>query len=358
MRCFRLLAKLFVLILICSAGYGQKTTGTFYTADNKMIQYVGRIDFTHPKMPRFWQPGVYIKAKFSGSFCEIHINDEELGGKLHNYISISVDGCEPIRLQTTGKRNRIDTIKNLSPGEHTIIISKNTEAGIGYLEFVGLTCEKLLPLPKKPLRKLEFIGNSITCGTGADVSVVPCGGGEWHDQHNAYMSYGPLIARALNAQWHLSSVSGIGLIRSCCNMDITMPIVFDKVNMRNNTLDWNFKNYQPDVLSICLGQNDGVQDSLKFCSAYVNFIKGIRKHYSHTTILCITSPMADANLAGVLKNYLTGVVSFLQREGDKKIDTYFFSQRFNNGCDDHPDLHDHEEIASELTAKIRSITGW
>jgi lysophospholipase L1-like esterase len=246
----------------------------------------------------------------------------------------------------------------LKNGRHTITIYKNTEANIGYLEFIGFKCKKLLPLPVKPKRKLEFIGNSITCGTGVDQSVVPCGKGKWHDQHNAYMSYGPRIARALNAQYHISAYSGIGLIHSCCNIATTMPEIFDKVNMRDNTIPWDFKSYQPDVVTICLGQNDGIQDSVKYTSAYVKFIETIRNHYPKAEIICLTSPMADARLTATMKNYLTGIVMYLNKKGDKGVDKFFFSRSWNNGCDGHPDLNDHEAIAGVLESFLKKKMKW
>jgi len=98
----------------------------------------------------------------------------------------------------------------------------------------------IVPLSPKPARKIEFIGNSITCGTGSDVSKVRCGEGKWHDQHNAYMAYGPLVARHFNAQWHLSAYSGIGLIHSCCGIKFTMPEVFDRINFTPENDSWNF----------------------------------------------------------------------------------------------------------------------
>ncbi|MEI9807596.1 MAG: hypothetical protein WDO16_06760 [Bacteroidota bacterium] len=109
------------------------------------------------------------------------------------------------------------------------------------------------PLPK-PEHKIECIGNSITCGTGSDASAIPCGKGVWQDQHNAYLSYGAITARTLNAQYHLSAVSGIGLMRSCCNMNVIMPQVFDKISMRDDTIAWDFNQYQPDIVTICLGK--------------------------------------------------------------------------------------------------------
>jgi putative lipase involved disintegration of autophagic bodies len=52
---------------------------------------------------------------------------------------------------------------------------------------------------------------------------------------------------------------------------------------------WDFTNYQPDVVTVCLGQNDGVQDSTIFCSAYVNFLKRMRSYYPTAQIILVTS---------------------------------------------------------------------
>jgi len=329
----------------------------FFAADNPNFQYVGRIDFSNAKKPRFWSPGVYITAKFKGPYCELLITDQELWGKNHNYVEIVIDG-KPVRIQTKEKENHIVIAQNLSDGEHTVVICKNTESNIGYLEFNGLKCAALLPLPAKPTRKIEFIGNSITCGASSDQSVIPCGKGVWQDQHNAYLSYGPTVARNFNAEYHLSAVSGIGLMHSCCGMDIVMPPVFDKIDMRGDSLMWNFANYQPGLVTVCLGQNDGIQDSVIFCSNYVKFIAQLRAHYPKAVLLLLSSPMGDEKLTPVLKNYLDSIKKIVKKNGDKNIYTYFYSRRYHNGCDSHPDLADHQLIAAELNVVIKKIMGW
>jgi hypothetical protein len=330
----------------------------FFTADNPNIQYTGRIDFSDPRKPKFWSPGVYIKAKYHGSSCIIAINDQLLWGTSKNYLEIVIDDTLEYRVQTTGPINEIKVGEGLNIGDHTILICKDSEAGIGYLEFLGLRCDSLLPLPPKPVRKIEFIGNSITCGSGIDTERIPCDAGVWYDQHNAYRSYGPITARNLNAQWHITAVSGIGLIHSCCNMNITMPEVFDIMNIRDNKGTWNFSNYVPDVVTICLGQNDGIQDSGAFCDVYVSFIHTIRQYYPHAKIVCLTSPMADTLLSGYLKKCLTGIVYKINSEGDPEVYKYFFSRSFNSGCGTHPGMADHVAIAEELTGFLKSITGW
>ena len=329
----------------------------YHSPADSLIQYTGRIENQDISLPKFWSPGVYVTAKFKGGVCEVFLNDEVLYGNSHNYIEVIVDNFGPERMQMKWKNNELK-IEVLNDSNHTITICKNTESGIGYLEFAGINCNNLLKLPEKPARKIEFIGNSITCGSGMDQSEIPCGKGQWYDQHNACMSYGPLTSRALNAQWVLSSVSGIGLIHSCCNMNITMPQVFDKVNMRDDSIAWNFNLYVPDVITICLGQNDGVQDSATFCNAYIYFIQTIRNKYENADIICLTSPMGDTTLTAVLKNYLSSIVIALNNSGDKKVYKYFFSRQYHNGCGGHPDLNDHKLIAAELTRYIKKLEHW
>lgn len=359
---FRLSTFLFGLIVVSGCNLlsdRQPPPLSFFHPKNDLIRYTGRADYTYKDEVRLYQPGVYLEFAFKGRECRLIIQDQQLGSAKQNYLELVLDG-QSRRIRLEG-RNSIDTIlvaENLDNKVHHVLICKNTEANIGWISVRGILCDELHGLPREPSRKIEFIGNSITCGAGADTSEVACGEGRWHDQHNAYYSYGPVAAREMNAQWHLSAVSGIGLIRSCCGMEIHMPEVFDKIDMRGDSLNWSFEEYQPDVVTICLGQNDGIQDSLAFCSAYVQFIQDIRSYYPKAEIICLTSPMGDAQLTGMLKKYLTGVVDFLQAQGDLKVDKYFFTKQYIGGCDAHPSLEEHREIAAELVHFLKQRMDW
>lgn len=356
---YRICSVLFLMLIsVFTFASGRSSKVHFYKANHADFQYVGRIDFSNPLQPKFWMPGVYIRARFKGDHCRIILRDELLNGTPHNYVEIVIDHQQPFRVHITEKNDTIDISNRLHhQGTHTILICKDTESGLGYLAFLGLECDKLLPPAKLPERKIEFIGNSITCGFGNDAST-PCSVGKWYDHENGYAGYGPITARALDAQWHVSAVSGIGMIHSCCQMPIVMPPVFDKMDMRDDSVSWDFKSYIPDVVTICLGQNDGIQDSVSFCGAYLKFIQTIRSHYPKAKIICLNSPMADKKLNPVLKNYITGVVSCLHHTGDKNVYAFFFDKRFVQGCYGHPSGEEDRQLATELTGYIRSITGW
>ena len=327
----------------------------FFAADDPLIQYFGRVDFTNPLRPRFWQPGTYLDARFQGTSCGFIVGDQ-MQGDNHNYLEIEVDDTLLYRLKLQRSTDTILVVKGLGDGPHKILICKSTETICGWLQFEGFLCRKLLSPPERPRRKMEFIGNSITCGARSDTREFSCTEGQWFDESNAYQSYGPITARTLGAQWVISAYSGIGLIHSCCGIPITMPEIYGKTDQHN--LDWDFSRYQPDVITICLGQNDGIQDSTLFCGAYVNFIHQVRTANPHAVIICLSSPMADSILAPVLKRYITGVVRFLQASGEKDIHSFFFSKRYYHSCYDHPNLEEHKEIAAELSPFIRSIMDW
>lgn len=340
---------------ICMLSCSKKIN--FYKADDVKFAYMGRIDFTEKSKPKMWASAAQVSFVFKGTSCKVVITDEQLYNTFRNYINVIVDGnYRRIKLQE--KTTTITIAEDLEAGTHHVIICKSTEAGVGFIQFEGVYCEELLDHPAIATRKIESYGDSITSAMSSDNSEVACGQGDWYDQTNAWFSYAAITARSLGAQYHLTSASGIGLIHSCCDMDILMPQVYDKISLRDNKIQWDFSKYQPDVVTICLGQNDGVQDSTTFCSAYVKFINTLRTHYPKATVVCLSSPMADAILFAAQKKYLTGVKNYFESNGEKNVFTYFFSKKFISGCSYHPSVNEQKEIAAELTACIKKIKNW
>jgi lysophospholipase L1-like esterase len=344
-----------------TAKYKIYTDIVLQEADNSNIQYVGRMNYTTAKQVKFSAAGAYIKAKFTGTYLDIVMAD----GSNQNYVQVFIDDQEPIRLLMLSGKNTYNVAKGLTDGEHTVLITKDTEASIGILDFYGFHCDKLLPLPALPTRKIECFGNSITAGacmlTGEPCEFV-ANGSNWNAANCAYLSYGALTARALNAQYHITAWSGIGMIHSCCDMANTMPDVYDRVYLDQATPKWDFTQYVPDVVTICLGQNDGAENvaSQAFKDNYVAFINKLRSKYPNTTVFLLTSPMADDNLLSVMNTSLQGIIDQLSTAGDKKIFKVELPHGMNSGCsaNPHPNAEQHAQCAKVLTAAIGEKMGW
>lgn len=325
---------------------------TFYPASAPAIRYTGRLQEVG-EVKRLWSPGACFEFAFTGDTCRVILADELRYGVQHNYIAIQLDNEPVLRLRLQSKRDTIMLVPLSKKKKHTLLVAKNTEASIGYVDVIGVQALAIAFHKSSGNGLIEFIGDSITCGASADTSLVKCGAGRWEDQHNAYMAYGPVTARKLRADWVLSSVSGIGLMHSCCNMTVLMPQVFDKTDTRNDSIPWDFKRYAPDVVTICLGQNDGIQDADAFEKKYVEFTRQVRSHYPRAAIVLLTSPMADEKLKSFMVQRLKNVEQAMRQGGDKNISHFAFKGRYISGCDYHPSVSEHEQIAAELVAFLQ-----
>ncbi len=269
--------------LLGDCGKNPRSRPVLHKPDSRHFLYTGRIDFTDPGKPRLSSAGAYIQARFKGSACSILLEDQNLNNN-HNYISVVIDGEYLGRVKISRNIVEYPLVSGLPDREHTLQVIKATESQIGYIDFLGLICERIFPVEGNLKRKIEFIGNSITCGMGLDMSGIPCDSGEWYDQHNAYLAYGPKAAGELHADWLLSSVSGIGITRNWNSPGPTMPQVYANTFLDTNPqLIWDRDSYVPDLVSVCLGTNDfsdgdgsydrAELDSAQFVNDYIRFIQ-------------------------------------------------------------------------------------
>ena len=337
----------FLLLFACSPKSSDK--GNLPTKDK--VRFVGRFDLK--KEPTVWAPGAYIEFWFEGSECSMDIMDDPAFNS-HNYIEVAIDNQPVKRFKLEEDENRIPILKQGIKGKHHVIITKCTEAGIGSISFGNIYCERLLK-PKKSKKKLfEFIGDSMTCGNGADCKNPNDIRGDWYEQHDAYQSYGPTLARLFQADWMLSSVSGFGLTRSCCGNDETIPEVYDYADLGGQDVQYPWYKHQPDIVFICLGQNDGLQKQETYCFDYVGFVKRIKKHNPKAHIVCLDSPMAKPKLKKHLDECITIAVNTLQKTYGNTIHSYFFKKRYHHGRLQHPNVSEHQQIAKELEVFLKS----
>jgi len=142
-----------------------------------------------------------------------------------------------------------------------------------------------------------------------------------------------------------------------------MPDAYDRVFLSTaSSAKWDFSKYVPDVVTICLGQNDGstIVASKAFKDAYVAFVNSIRSKYDSASIFLLTSPMADAGLLNVMKTSLASVVDSLNNAGDSKVYWVTLPNNLTGGCpaNPHPDVTQHESVAAVLETAIKAKMGW
>lgn len=342
---------------------------SLYLPDNSSIRYNGRIDFENPKNPRLISAGSYFTFNFTGTSCTVSL-DYEFGGDGYAFIAIECDGKYHGRIKVDKKQEKYIIVDGLESITHSIKICKATEAITGYIELKGIECSNLEANKDIPKRRIEYIGNSITSGAESDTSVYPCNSGVWHDRHNAYLAYGPRLARELSADWLLSSVSGMGLTRNWNNEGPALPAFYDNLYLNSDSSKrWSVENYKPDLITICLGTNDNSGgdgsydrkplDSAKFVNTYIQFVNHLHKLYPDAVICLINSPVFDGELRNKFESYLEATVnSIKQQTGYLKLYYISYQHKYDGGCSGHPSIDDHRKMADELLPYIKKITGW
>lgn len=325
----------------------------YFTGDNKKIELVGRFDFSVPKAPKVWAPGAYIRFRFQGTACNVELLNELKFGTTHNYISICIDGGKPKRIRLKKVHNWIVAARHLKNGIHTVVICKDTESAIGFVQLKTIACDKLLHIQSKK-KIIEFIGDSITCGNGSDQSELSCDEGRWYDHHNAYLSYGPLIARQLDMDYYLSAVSGIGLTRSCCGTSYVLPQVYGSIDFKPGSKQWNKAHYRPEIVCITLGQNDGIQRKNVFIAHYIRFVRQLSKRYPTATFCICSSPMGTKQLKAYHAEVLPRIQKALKQ---KRISVTIFNYKgiYRSGCMHHPTVAQHRQMANELVPILRAL---
>ncbi|MBU2986492.1 electron transporter RnfD [Saccharophagus degradans] len=350
----------FVWLCICATIAHSET---YVPADNDQYLYTGRIDFSDVKAPSLSWPGTSIKANFTGEHLEVVLDDQN--GK--NFFNVIIDGNDrfPYVLEAKQGEHRYLISSALSKGKHSVEIYKRTEGEEGATLFKGLWLADdsyLLTPPKRPKRRVEIYGDSITSGMGNEGANN--GADHLGSEKNNYLAYGAITARNLNAELHTISQSGIGVMVSW--FPFIMPQFYNQLSaVGNNDSIWDFKQWTPHVVVINLMQNDSwlidrekrltpIPTDAQRIAHYQAFVQSIRAEYPKAQIICALGSM-DATANEKWPNYVREAVKNMQDNGDNKIDTIFFEY---TGYGQHPRVAQHNANAEKLTKFIKKKMKW
>ena len=136
--------------------------GNWISPSDSCIQYVGRVSFTNPEAPAFTYPGVQINARFEGTSLKMKAKP------MSGYFMVQIDGSTPYKVSFNAPKDSVATLAvALRDEAHTVKLVYINEGYQRMPEFRGFGLDegcKLLPPPALPVRKIEFIGDSMTCG--------------------------------------------------------------------------------------------------------------------------------------------------------------------------------------------------
>lgn len=327
-------------------------------------------------------------AAFSGAGAEFIYTGKKLDitivgdgastvGNADNYarVAVYVDGERVIDDMLDEKEKTYTAFESDSEKSVDVQIIKLSECAMSTIGIKPIKLgegEKIEPAKAKDL-KIEFIGDSITCGYGVDDPDK-----EHHfktSTEDVTKAYAYKTAQALDADYSMVSISGYGIISGYTDSgkkpEQTIPQYYDKLGFSYNKfadslevagLEWNFDNYKPDIVVINLGTNDmsyakNEMTQAEFEEGYIEFLKQVRSHNPDSYIFCTYGVMGNT----LIRNIKNVCDKYSEETGDNKV-TFFtlpMQDENKNGivADWHPSEATHEICAQRAVKTIKETLG-
>jgi len=341
----------------CDRPSTQNAGPTEVPPTNPCIYYNGRY-YVNPdgKRVSFDWSAVHVTLKFEGTSISVM-----LGGGQSNEYNVIIDGkLSSIISINSSSPTTYNVGSGLSDTTHTFELFRRTEANFGAQDFYGVSLDSgkwLQPNPPPSSRRLEFLGDSISCGYG-DEGVFPCSFSA--QTENSYVTYGAKIAAHFGAEFNLECWSGKGVVRNYGDSKVEsvdpFPIYFNRTMATSSNIIWDFSKWVPSAVVVNLGTNDYSTnpyppDTL-FISKYNNFLATIRSKYGKPSlpIFLACGPMTRTPCC----DYVKRVVA--DNPNNFYIDLTGVSGPL--GCDYHPSAEEHTNMANAAIPVITKALNW
>lgn len=329
----------------------------FIPANHPDIQYFGRWDRRDPLHPRHSWPGVSVQIKFTGTHIGVRLTDNV------NYYNVYINGefHSIFHGDQSGESDYI-LAEGLENTNHILVFSKRNTSFEQTFSISGFLIDEeaeLLTPPPKPVRKIEFLGDSFTAAEGNEATEPEM---EWEAKMpvtNIDQGFAFMIGRHFQAEVHTTCRPGIGMANDWTgDRSMVLSKRFDRALMDFEEPKWDFKQWIPDLVVICLGLNDysgfggweskvSDDDSRFYREKYHEFIGMIRNVYPDVKILAVAAPVL-----WIRKN-VQNVVDQGKADGHQEI-YYIHFDEFPGGyvANGHPTVETHRKIADQI---IRAI---
>jgi len=305
----------------------------------------------------------YVKATKDTAVITARIDTQNNGEENEARLKVFLDNKEQeetlLVLHEESKEYQLVTITE--EAVHKITLIKITEAAMSYAKLISIYIEggELIPLPTHldNRLKIEFIGDSITCGYG----VYGEPESDYHiREEDGMKTYAAYAAKELNLDARYTAVSGFGVYTKYDgDREGILPKVYPFTNYFIDEKEmYDFKDFIPDIFVINLGTNDSghlhnkeVQDG--FIQTYVTFLKFLKSYAPDSTILCICGTLCTNAFS-----FIETAVAKARDNGLDKLYTYelpFHNVALDGMASGHPSLLTHQKDGERLAGKLREI---
>lgn len=319
---------------------------------------IGRFDAREPSGPRLGWAGTEIRARFSGTRLALELADTGI-----SHYDVVIDGAAPRLLVVFGGKRPYEVASNLAPGVHELVLTKRTETFTGVTQLFGFE-GTLIPSEPPSGRRIELVGDSITCGFGVLGPDATC---EFSaDTQAEPRAWGAIAAKELGAMRMVTAVSGMGVLRNFDgSMTDTMPDRYDRSLADDATSSWDHHAFEPDLIVVNLGTNDfagGKGDpGPAFESAYTKLLADLRAKHADARIVATTSPMLSGENHAKHRSYVERAIAARTSGGDAKlsfVDLETQDDLDGYGCAYHPSIATHQKMAARLVQHVKTLMGW
>ena len=256
--------------------------------------------------------------------------------------------------------NKDYTLKEkITAGSHVIKILKQNEPAFSKIGLVDIQegDYEFVNFTKDTRKKIEFYGDSITCGYG---NLTDNQHGFSMDTEDGTLAYTQLCADQLNYQNSVVSYSGIAMALSPFNSNFTM---LDRYKTIDGSREWNFANYVPDVIVINIGTNDNTKFKQLTASEQESKVNLFFENLK-TMALDLQQKTPNAkfvfpyNMMTELHSYLVTAIDSTVAALNKNNDDCASSLEFSHntaGADGHPSKEGHAQFANILANYIQML---
>ena len=285
---------------------------------------------------------------------------------------VLLDGEKVLDRRLTVREETVTVFTGTEPRDAEVRLIKLSECTQSLMALKEIETDGTIePLPERPL-KMEFIGDSITCGYGVE------GKSEAETfttaTENVTKAYAFLTAEALGADAVMTCFSGHGIVSgytgdpAVINDDELLPPYYEKEGRNIFRLptgetpqetDRDFSAFRPDYIVLNLGTND-----LSWCQAdeargqyfseqYTAFLKTVRRNNPGARILCALGAMGT----GLNPALQQAVENYRRETGDGQVRLLMLEEqnavRDGYGADYHPSAITQRLLAEKVTDAVR-----